>query len=222
MTLHRRAADWYEASGSPALALEHLLHTTDWDRSVRLAAALAQPTYNAGQMSTVQRWYRAIGDANIERYPPLAVLRCWEGRADWRHGRGASGGRRSWTLPRSTGVPADGSASFDSARAMLRAVMCASGPEPMMADAAFAVGLGARLEPMARPRRCGCSVKRTCSPDSPTRPAPFSRKHPPLRPRRATSDAIVICESELAMLAMDRGQWLRGGRPAGARAGHDR
>ena len=31
-TLHQRAADWYEANGSPALALEHLLHTTDWDR----------------------------------------------------------------------------------------------------------------------------------------------------------------------------------------------
>ena len=36
VTLHQRAADWYESNGSPALALEHLLHTTDWDRSVRL------------------------------------------------------------------------------------------------------------------------------------------------------------------------------------------
>ena len=36
-------------------------------------------------------------------------------------------------------VPADGVASFDSARAMLRAFMCAAGPEQMMADAAFAV-----------------------------------------------------------------------------------
>ena len=35
ITLHRRAADWYEANGFPARALEHLLHTTDWDRSVR-------------------------------------------------------------------------------------------------------------------------------------------------------------------------------------------
>ena len=78
MTLHRQAADWYETSGSPALALEHLLQTTDWDRSMRLATALSLPTYNAGRSSTVRRWYRAIGDDNIERYPPLAVLRCWE------------------------------------------------------------------------------------------------------------------------------------------------
>jgi ATP/maltotriose-dependent transcriptional regulator MalT len=30
-------------------------------------------------LSTVQRWYAALGDANIARYPPLAVLACWEG-----------------------------------------------------------------------------------------------------------------------------------------------
>jgi len=73
MALHRRAADWYEASGSPALALQHLLQTTDWDRSMRLATALSLPTYNAGQMSTVQRWMRVIGDSNIERFPPLRL-----------------------------------------------------------------------------------------------------------------------------------------------------
>jgi len=47
-TLHQRAADWYEANGSPALALEQLLHTTDWDRSVQLVAQLTFPTYQAG------------------------------------------------------------------------------------------------------------------------------------------------------------------------------
>src|ERR1051325_11066003 len=36
-------------------------------------------------------------------------------------------------------VPADGSASFGSARAILRALMCAAGPEQMAADASFAV-----------------------------------------------------------------------------------
>ena len=27
--LHLRAADWYEANGSPAMAVEHLLHTAN-------------------------------------------------------------------------------------------------------------------------------------------------------------------------------------------------
>ena len=56
--LHLRAADWYESNGSPALAVEHLLNTTERDRSVHLVTELALPTYQAGQLSTVQRWSR--------------------------------------------------------------------------------------------------------------------------------------------------------------------
>src|SRR5262249_45015737 len=52
MTLHQRAANWYEASGSPSLALEHLLHTTAGARSVGLAAGLATPTYKPGPRHT--------------------------------------------------------------------------------------------------------------------------------------------------------------------------
>jgi len=75
--LHLRAADWYESNGSPAMALEHLLNTTEQDRCVQLATALALPTYQAGQMSTLQRWLSALGASAIEAYPPLAVLAGW-------------------------------------------------------------------------------------------------------------------------------------------------
>ena len=75
--LHLRAADWYEANGSPAMAVEHLLDTGERDRCGQLVTALALPTYQAGQMSTVQRWFTALGDPAIEAYPPLAVLACW-------------------------------------------------------------------------------------------------------------------------------------------------
>jgi LuxR family transcriptional regulator, maltose regulon positive regulatory protein len=59
MKLHLRAADWYESNGSPALALEHLLNTAERDRCLQLVTELAFPTYQAGQMSTVQRWLGA-------------------------------------------------------------------------------------------------------------------------------------------------------------------
>ena len=75
--LHLRAADWYESNGSPAMALEHLLNTTERDRCVQLVTELALPTYQAGQMSTVQRWLSALGDSAVEDYPPLAVLAGW-------------------------------------------------------------------------------------------------------------------------------------------------
>ena len=74
----------------------------------------------AGQLPTVQRWLRALGDANIERYPPLAVLAGWVAVLPATR-PGQSGGRRSSNAASFDGVPADGSASFDSARAMLRA-----------------------------------------------------------------------------------------------------
>jgi LuxR family transcriptional regulator, maltose regulon positive regulatory protein len=77
-TLHLRAADWYEANGSPVLALEHLLSTTTQrDRCVQLVTQLAIPTYKAGHMSTVRRWLSALGDPAIEEFPPLAVLAGW-------------------------------------------------------------------------------------------------------------------------------------------------
>ena len=75
--LHLRAADWYESNGSPALALEHLLNTTERDRCVQLVTELVLPTYQSGQLSTVQRWLSTLGDSAVEEYPPLAVLAGW-------------------------------------------------------------------------------------------------------------------------------------------------
>jgi LuxR family transcriptional regulator, maltose regulon positive regulatory protein len=136
--LHLRAADWYESNGSPALAIEHLLDTSEQDRCVQLVTSLILSTYNAGQMSTVQRWLSALGDSAVEAYPPLAVLAAWVNALT-----GQSAAAERWAVIANAAsfdkMPVDGTASFDSARAMMRAVMCASGPEQMMADATLAV-----------------------------------------------------------------------------------
>ena len=79
MKLHLRAADWYEANGAPAMALEHLLNTSERDRCVLLLTQLVQVTYSAGQMSTVRRWLAALGDVAITGHPPLMVLAAWIG-----------------------------------------------------------------------------------------------------------------------------------------------
>jgi LuxR family transcriptional regulator, maltose regulon positive regulatory protein len=205
MTLHQRAADWYESHGSPALAVEHLLDTAERDRTVRLVTALALPTYTAGQVSTVQRWLSVIGDADIERYPPLAVLAGWLSVLT-----GDTAGALRWAAVADAAsfdlAPADGTASFDSARAMLRAAMCASGPEPMMADANVAVA----QEPAWSEWRHTALVllaeahllaghldkARAVFVESFTAAATMSNP-----------DSAVISESELALLAMDRGDW---------------
>ncbi|MGH3166366.1 MAG: LuxR C-terminal-related transcriptional regulator [Trebonia sp.] len=201
MALHRRAADWHESHGSPELALEHLLRTDDRDRSVRLTARLALPTYAAGQLSTVQRWYRTLGDENIARYPPLAVLAGWEGALT---GNAARAERWAAVTEATSfdGEPATGAASFDSARAQLRAGMCASGPERMMTDAAFAVA----QEPAWSPWRDTALWLLA--------EAHLLAGHPgearglfAAAAEISNWETIPICESQIAWLAMDRGEW---------------
>jgi LuxR family maltose regulon positive regulatory protein len=159
----------------------------------------------AGQFSTVQRWYRAIGDADIERHPPLAVHRCWE-----RALTGDISAALRWAAVVDAasfeGVPGDGSASFESARAILRARMCAAGPEAMMADAAFAVA----QEPAWSPYRdtalwlLGQAQLLAGHPDE---------AQAALAEASATAAAlgnfetIPSAEAQLAWLAMDRGDW---------------
>ena len=137
--LHVRAAGWYESNGSPAMAIEHLLHTPERGRCARLVTTMVLSMYQAGQISTVQRWLAALGPAAIAEYPPLAVLAGWMAVFS-----GETADAQRWAAVADAAsfdlVPADGSASFESARAMLRVVMCAAGPERMLADAAFAVG----------------------------------------------------------------------------------
>lgn len=216
VTLHRQAANWYESNGSPALALEHLLHTTDSDRQARLATALALPTYNAGQLATIQRWLRVIGDENIERYPPLAVHAGWISVLT---GNPTQALRWAAFLDAASfeGAPPDGSASFDSARAMVRAAMCAAGPGPMMADAAFAVA----QEPAWSPWRDTAlfllgeahllaghlDQARAALAEASTVAAASNHHDGVIMGETHLRDGVIMGETYLALLAMDRGEW---------------
>ena len=120
------------------LALEHLLHTAERDRCVALVTALILPTYATGQMATVLKWLSDLGDAAVEGYPPLAVLAGWMFALD-----GQPTQALRWLAfvedASFDHVPLDGSASFASARAMLRTIMCPAGPDQAVTDADVAV-----------------------------------------------------------------------------------
>ena len=203
--LHRRAADWYESNGFPALALEHLLDTDDWDRSVRLTAQLARPAYLAGQASTVRRWLAALGDANIACYPPLAVLASWDGLLT---GDAAKAERWAAVVDAASfdGEPATGAASFDAARAQLRAGMCAAGPEAMMADAGFAVA----EEPvwsLWRDSALWMLAEAHLLAGQPGEARALFAEASAAAAGMSNWHVIPACESQLAWLAMDRGEW---------------
>ena len=203
--LHLRAADWYESNGSPALALEHLLSTTERDRCIQLVTGLILPTYQSGQMSTVQRWLSTLGDSAVEEYPPLAVLAGWiavlTGQTAQAQRWAAFVDAASFDL-----APVDGTASFSSARAMLRAAMCPVGPEQMATDASFA----AAEEPAWSAWRaialllCGEAQLLLGNGDRAT--ALFVETSA-VAATLGNVNILVLSKAELAVLAMDGGRW---------------
>jgi LuxR family transcriptional regulator, maltose regulon positive regulatory protein len=203
--LHLRAADWYQSNGSPAMALEHLLNTTERHRCVQLVTELTLPTYQAGQISTVQRWLSALGDSAVEDYPPLAVLAGWitalAGQTAEAEHWAAIADAASFDL-----VPLDGSASFDSARAMLRAVMVPSGPQQALADARFAVAQEPPSSPWRDTALCMCAEAHLLIGDVDQAAVLFAESST-LAAAMSNTDNFVDSESELALLAMDRGRW---------------
>jgi LuxR family maltose regulon positive regulatory protein len=205
MKLHLRAADWYESNGLPGMAIEHLLNTTERDRCVQLVTQLALPTYQAGQMSTLQRWLSVLGDSAIERYPPLAVLAGWVTALT---GQTAEAQRWAAILDAASfdQVPADGTASFDSARAMLRVIMCPAGPEQAMADANFAVAAETPWSPWRDQALCLCGEAHLLASDVDQAEVWFAESSA-LADTMGNADSLVLSESERALLAMDSGRW---------------
>jgi LuxR family transcriptional regulator, maltose regulon positive regulatory protein len=203
--LHRRAADWYELNGSPALAIEHLLSITERDRCVQLVTALILPTYNAGQMSTVQRWLAALGDSAVRAYPPLAVLAGWVTVLT-----GQTSAAERWASivddARFDQVPLDGSASFDSARALLRAVMCASGAEQMMTDAKVAMSQEPSWSPWRDTALVLCAHAHLLATEVDEARVLFTEAVT-LGATIGNTDTVIDGEAELALLAMERGAW---------------
>ena len=204
-TLHLRAADWYEANGSPALALEHLLSTTTQrDRCVQLVTQLAIPTYKAGHMSTVQRWLSALGDPAIEDFPPLAVIAGWVAALT---GQTAEAQRWAALLDAASldPAPVEGT-SFESARRMLRAVMCAAGPEQMMSEASIAVAQEPPWSPWRDTALYLNAEAHLLTGDVDQACALFAEASS-VAATNSNADCLVLSESELALVAMDRGRW---------------
>jgi LuxR family maltose regulon positive regulatory protein len=209
MKLHLRAADWYESNGSPAMAVEHLLNTTERDRCIQSVTALALRTYKAGQISTVQRWLSALGDAAIESYPPLAVLAGWITALG---GRAADAQRWAGIVDAASFdlAPQDGSASFKSGRAMWRAFMCAAGPEQMMIDASYALAEEPAWSPW-RDNALAIAGEAQLLVGDVGQAAALFRESSLLAAANSNTDSLVVSEAELALLAMDRAEWVEAG-----------
>ncbi|HYI22529.1 MAG TPA: LuxR C-terminal-related transcriptional regulator [Candidatus Limnocylindrales bacterium] len=138
--LHRAAATWFDHEGAPELAIEHALAGGDMDSAARFVVAAALPAHYGGQLSSVGRWLGRFDESAHQRHPPLAVIAAWvnlmTGRADEADRMADMADRADFHGP-----PGDGSASFASQRALLRAVMIRNGPREAIASARTAVAL---------------------------------------------------------------------------------
>lgn len=207
--LHERAASWFEVHGSPAIAIEHLLDVpSERARLIRLVAATTLAAYQAGLLTTVQRWYRAIGDRAIEEYPPLAVFAGWisalTGQPQTADRWAAVLARTSYDLP-----PDDGSASLESARAMLRSFMCASGPDQALADARFAIASESSESPWRDQALVLLGEAHLLAGELEQAETAFAAGSV-VAAAHDNTDGLVLAESELAVLAMDDGRWVEG------------
>ena len=207
--LRVRAASWFEDNAAPAVAVEYLLDVpSERTRALHLVAATTLGAYQLGLLTTVQRWYRTIGDRAIEEYPPLAVFAGWitalAGQADEADRWAAVLESASYDLP-----PDDGSASLDSARAMLRSFMCPAGPGQAMADARLAVA----SEPSTSPWRDQALIllgeAHLLAGDLEQAEVAFAEGST-VASAHGNTDGVVLSESELAVLTMDDGRWVEG------------
>jgi LuxR family maltose regulon positive regulatory protein len=211
--LHLRAADWYESNGSAALAISHLLNTTEQDRCVQLVTEQLLPTYYLGQVSTVQRWLSALGEPAIEKYAPLAVLAGWIAALT---GQTAAAERWAAVVDAASfnETAPDGTASFDSARAMLRAVMCASGPEQMIADARVAIAQEPPWSPWRDTALVIAAHAHLLAGDEGEATALFAETIT-VGASLGNTDNVVDAAAELALLAMDHGRWTEAAERVG-------
>ena len=203
--LHLRAADWYESNGWSTMAVEHLLQTGERDRCVKLVTELVLPGFEAGRLTTVNRWLSTLGNPAIEEYPPLAVIAGWiamyTGQIAETQRWAAFVDAASFDL-----VPLDGSASFDSARAMLRAMTCPAGPEQMLADAGLAVAEEPELSPWRDTALDLYAEAHLLNADVDRATALFEEASAAAA-ASGNTEPRVVSEAELALLAMDRGHW---------------
>jgi LuxR family transcriptional regulator, maltose regulon positive regulatory protein len=141
--LHRRAADWYEASGRPWLAVRHAEAAGDIERTARLLAACPLSADEATKNGPADRWLNALVSGRREHDLPPAVLAGWAYALTGRPIEAAlCVNIAEKAVPTSSG---DGSSPHSSATpagsslALLRALMCIDGVEASLADVEFAV-----------------------------------------------------------------------------------
>jgi LuxR family maltose regulon positive regulatory protein len=136
----REAALWYAAHGLPEQAIDCAVAASDGQLAGRLIATHACEMTSRGRVLRVRAALDRVDQHALEIYPPLAVAAAWT----WALTGDAAQARRALRIAEGSefdAVMPDGSASFASATAVVRAALAPDGIDGMLADATRAVAL---------------------------------------------------------------------------------
>ncbi|MFD5864106.1 LuxR C-terminal-related transcriptional regulator [Agromyces sp. NPDC127015] len=202
--LHMRAAAWCHEQGLLPEAINHAIAGGDFATASSLVALAALNTYTAGETTTLGRWISQIGDANLLANPFAVVVVTWYSLLS-----GTDAAAQKWAsllgsmpddAPRVDGI------DLVSAKAMVRAITMKHGMRAALEDAEFAV----RAEPVESPWRdpalqiLGSTLLHTGH-DGRAREVLMEAIH--TAEAHGNPATIVMCEVELAQLAIDGGDW---------------
>jgi LuxR family maltose regulon positive regulatory protein len=129
--LNQRAADWYEARGDAESTLDYSHAAGNEDSAARILSSIAMTVSSTGRVTAVESWLDHFDDeAHLSRYPAVAVegsrIHAFRGRPDQ---------AEAWLAAAERGVPANGEGGATRACIdVLRAAMCADGPERMLTN----------------------------------------------------------------------------------------
>ena len=129
--LSQRAADWFEAQGDPESTLQYTHAAGNEDSAARILSSIAMTVSSAGRVAAVESWLDHFDEeAQLHRYPAVAIegsrIHAFRGRPDQ---------AEVWLAAAEHGVPTNGGGSATRACIdVLRAAMCADGPERMLAN----------------------------------------------------------------------------------------
>lgn len=76
-TLHRRAAQWYEAQGMMSPAIHHAFESGELSEAERLIELSAEDMLHAGQVVTARGWLDALPEERIRASVTLAAYKGW-------------------------------------------------------------------------------------------------------------------------------------------------
>jgi LuxR family maltose regulon positive regulatory protein len=205
--LHRRASAWFERHGQFEEAIDHAFAAGDADGAARIYGGIAGELYYTGRTATARAIVDRFDRRQLHKDPWIATIAAIDAtffgdveRAD----------RMEAVANHSTyeGTPPDGSASFESLRAMLRLLRGHGGVAGMRtnADAAVAVEPPASLY-RAFALNCGAVASLAAGDES--------RAETDLIEAISAAKAASTGEDEqfamalLALLAMAAGDWAR-------------